>query len=216
MAVGSSSENRGTRLTGPRLPSIGFVSIVVVHCTAVAFLFWGFSTPRLDRVWTLHHELKIGDISKLEDEDQDLLERAIIDHPSLAKALISRGDIGVISANRDGWIETPFVTLIRTGDAETRELLLNIETSPEHLPFKVEVKGKGWERVIDVTERQEYRVELPPTSGSAEVIRANVKGKRFKSDPAILGIQIHFPGEELWQEDEEDESEGDDAEGDGQ
>jgi hypothetical protein len=65
--------------------------------------------------------------------------------------------------------------------------------------------------VLEVDERKEYRLELPPSSGVAEVIVANVKGKRFKNDPSILGIQVHFPGEELWQEDEEDND--DDAEG---
>lgn len=195
----------------PKLPSAGFVLIVLVHCAAAALLIWGFSTPRLDRVWTLHHQLKIGDVSKLKDDERQLLERTLVDHSTLAKALISRGDIGVISANRDGWIETPFVTLVRTGDARTREILLNVETSPEHLPFKVEFEGKGWQRVLEVDERKEYRLELPPSSGVAEVIVANVKGKRFKNDPSILGIQVHFPGEELWQEDDEDND--DDAEG---
>lgn len=194
----------------PKLPSVGFVLIVLVHCAAAAFLFWGFSTPRLDRVWTLQHQLKIGDVSKLKDDDRQLLERTLVDHSTLAKALIARGDIGVISANRDGWIETPFVTLVRTGDARTREILLNVETSPEHLPFKIEFEGKGWQQVLEIGERKEYRLELPPSSGAAEVIVANVKGKRFKNDPSILGIQIHFPGDELWQEGDEED---DDAEG---
>lgn len=191
---------------GARLPSFGFVLFVLIHVVAVGFLVWGFSTPRLDRIWTLHHQLKIGDVSKLNDEDQTLLESTIVDHPTLARALISRGDVGVISANRDGWIETPFVTLVRTGDSKTHELWLNVETSPEHLPFKVELESKTWKHVVEVTERKEYVVQLPPTSGKAEVIVANVKGKRFKNDPSILGIQIHFPGEETWQEaDEEDD-----------
>lgn len=190
----------------PKSPSIGFVAIVVIHIAAAVFLIWGFATPRLDRVWQLHHELKIGDVAKLKSDDQTLLEGALRDYPTLAKALISRGDIGVISANRDGWIETPFITLVRTGDAKTGELLLNIETSPEHLPFRIEFEGANWSQDVEITERKEYRVALPPASGVAEVISGNVKGKRFKNDPAILGIQVHFPGEEQWQEvDDNDE-----------
>jgi hypothetical protein len=197
---------------GARLPSIGFVLFVLIHVVAVGFLVWGFSTPRLDRVWTLHHQLKIGDVSKLDQKDHALLEGSLADHPTLARALISRGDIGVISANRDGWIETPFVTLVRTGDSKTTELLLNVETSPEHLPFKVELEGKTWKHVVEVTERKEYAVQLPPPSGKAEIIVANVKGKRFKNDPSILGIQIHFPGDDTWQEAEEGEDEDEEAE----
>lgn len=192
---------------GARRPSIGFVLFVLIHVAAVGFLVWGFSTPRLDRIWTLHHQLKIGDVSKLDNEAQTLLEGTLIDHPTLARALISRGDIGVISANRNGWIETPFVTLVRTGDSKTTELLLNIETSPEHLPFKVELESKTWKHVVEVTERKEYVVQLPPPSGKAEVILGNVKGKRFKNDPSILGIQIHFPGDDAWQEAEEEDDE---------
>ena len=164
---------------------------------------WGFATPRLDRVWQLHHELKIGAIAKLKNEDQVLLEGALRDYPTLAGALISRGDIGVVSTNRNGWIETPFITLVRTGNAKTQELLVNVETSPEHLPFRVEFEGPNWKQDVEITERKEYRVAIPPSSGVAEIISGNVKGKRFKNDPAILGVQIHFTGEEQWQEIEE-------------
>jgi hypothetical protein len=194
-----------------KLPSIGFVAIVVIHLAAAVFMVWGFATPRLDRVWQLHHELKIGDIAKLKNDDQVLLEGALHDYPTLAKALISRGDIGVVSANRNGWIETPFVTLVRTGDAKTRELLVNIETSPEHLPFRIEFAGPNWKQDVEITERKEYHVEIPPSSGVAEVITGNVKGKRFKNDPAILGIQIHFAGEDAWQEIEESDEDAEEG-----
>lgn len=194
--------------TSAKLPSVGFVLVVLVHCAAAAFLVWGFSTPRLDRVWTLHHELKIGDVSKLKDDDRVLLESALADYPSLAKALISRGDIGVVSAHRDGWIETPIVTLARTADSKTSELLLDVETSPEHLPFKVEFESNTWKHELDVTERKEYRVALSPPAGVSELITINVKGKRFKADPAILGIRIHFPGEDQWELEEDGEEDG--------
>lgn len=194
-----------------KLPSLGFVAIVLVHCAAAAFLAWGFTTPRLDRVWRLHHELKIGDATKLKDDDKAVLEDALRDYPTLAKALISRGDIGVVSANRDGWIETPFVTMVRTGDAKTRELLLNVETSPEHLPFKVEFEGANWSSELEITERKEYRVELPAPTGTAELVTANVKGKRFKADPAILGIQFHFANEDQWQDAEEDDEDAEES-----
>jgi hypothetical protein len=40
-----------------RLPSIGFVAVVLTYGSSVAFLAWGMTTPPLDRVWVLHHEL---------------------------------------------------------------------------------------------------------------------------------------------------------------
>src|SRR5690606_29639913 len=155
-----------------------------------------------------------GDVAKLKHEDHELLVGALRDYPTLAQALIPRGDIGVISANRNGWLETPFVTLVRTGDAKTQELLVNIETSPEHLPFRIEFEGSNWRQDLEVTELKEYRVALPPSTGVAELISGNVKGKRFKNDPSILGIQVHFPGEDSWQE--VDEGDEDEEEGQGQ
>jgi hypothetical protein len=193
-------------LTAPRRPpSVGFVILVIIHVVAVVMLWWAFSIPRLDRIWTLHHELKIGKISKLKSDDRKLLLDAMSDHPSLGKALISRGDIGLVSANREGWIEDPFATLIRAANGKTSAILVNVETSPEHLPFSIEFESGAWKQELDVTERKDYRVELPETKDSAEVITMEVKGKRFKADPAILGLQVHFEGEELWQEAEEDD-----------
>lgn len=190
-----------------RPPSVGFVVLVVVYLSAAAMLVWAFSTPRLDRIWTLHHELKIGKISKLKAEDRQLLKTAMVDHPTLGKALITRGDIGLISANREGWIEDPFATLLRTANAKTSAILVNVETSPEHLPFSISFESGPWEHTLEVTERKDYRIELPPATDHAEVITLEVKGKRFKADPAILGLQIHFEGEEKWQDVEEDDDE---------
>lgn len=193
-----------------RPPSIGFIALVVVHLAAAVMLWWAFTTPRLDRIWTLHHELKIGQISKLKADDRTLLLDAMLDHPALGSALIRRGDIGLVSANREGWIENPSATLLRTANAKTSAILVNVETSPEHLPFSIEFESGPWEYKLQVTERKEYRVELPPATNLPEVITVEVKGKRFKADPAILGLRLHFDGEEQWQEvedDEEDENE---------
>lgn len=195
-----------------RAPSVGFVALVLVHMAAVAMLTWAFSTPRLDRIWTLHHELKIGKISKLKADDRQLLTEAMIDHPTLGHALIKRGDIGVVSANRDGWIEHPFATLVRTSNAKTAAILVNVETSPEHLPFSIEFESGPWEYNLQVTERKEYRVELPQTDGAPEIITVEVKGKRFKADPAILGLQLHFEGEEQWQDVEENDDDEEESE----
>ncbi len=190
-----------------RPPSVGFVVLVVVHLAAAAMLVWAFATPRLDRIWTLHHELKIGKISKLKPDDRALLQGAMADHPTLGKALIARGDIGLISANNNGWIEDPFATLLRTANGKTTAILVNVETSPEHLPFSIEFESGPWDYTLEVTERKDYRVELPPAKNQPEIITLEVKGKRFKADPAILGLQIHFDGEEQWQDVEEDDDE---------
>ncbi len=193
-----------------RLPSLGFIITIFVYLAVAAFLFWGFATPRLDKIWQLHHELKIGRVSKLRSEDTELLRQALEDHPALASALLPKGDVGLISANRDGWIETPEVALVRTGDSKTSTLLMNVQTSPEHLPFKVELTGESWEQKLRITERKEYAIELPPSPQHSELFTLRIKGKRFRSDPAILGIRIHFDGDAAWLSSDDDDDEDDD------
>ncbi len=197
-----------------KTPSFGFVLTLLVYAGVITFLSWGFATPRLDRIWHLHHELKIGRVAKLTVEDKSLLRQALKDHPTLAAALLPRGDIGLISANREGWIETPEVTLVRTGDSTTQQLQMNVQTSPEHLPFKVRLSGENWEEKLDVAERRLYTIDLPPTPGHSELITLRVKGKRFRADPAILGIELHFDGESSWLPSDEDGDEDEDQDQD--
>jgi len=85
---------------------------------AATRLNWGM----LDRVWQLHHQLKTGDVYALTQPDRELLVSAMARHPALAEALLAAGHIGIISAQRDGWIDTPEVTIIRTPRALSTRL----------------------------------------------------------------------------------------------
>ena len=50
-------------------PSLGFCLMVVIYSLTLAFFAWGLTTPRLDRIWQLHHELKTGDVYTPRAED---------------------------------------------------------------------------------------------------------------------------------------------------
>jgi hypothetical protein len=97
-----------------RLPSIGFVAVVATYTLTAAFFFWGFRTPDLDRIWSLHHKLKIGRVYDIKKRDRKMLLRAMVRHKELARSLLPSGEIGIISENSDGWIATPIVTILRT------------------------------------------------------------------------------------------------------
>jgi hypothetical protein len=190
-------------------PSLGFSLVVATYALSVAFFAWGLSTPSLDRVWQLHHELKIGRIYKLSKDDRRRLIDSMREHPSLASALLGAGQVGIISAHRDGWIDTPHVTIVRTPRSPAAlRLLLDIQTPPQHIPYEIEIDGSGWEREIEVQARGPLAVELPPPPAVPELITLKVKGDELRADPSSIGVRVLFdplPELEPGADDEEDD-----------
>ncbi|MBW1810988.1 MAG: hypothetical protein JRJ87_22555, partial [Deltaproteobacteria bacterium] len=97
-----------------KYPSLGFIVICLTYAFTIGFFIWGISTPDLDRVWTIHHELKIGKMKKLKGNDRKILQASMQRHSYLARALLRNQQIGIISENSLGWIATPTVTILRT------------------------------------------------------------------------------------------------------
>jgi hypothetical protein len=176
-----------------QLPSLGFSLVVFTYLVSIAFFAWGLDTPPLDRVWQLHHELKIGHTYKLSKEDRSLLLGAMQRHPALAAALLDAGQAGIISANRDGWIDTPHVTVLRTPRSPAAlSLVLDIQTPPQHIPYEIEIDGSGWERELNVEARGVMTVELPPPPQSPELITVKIKGDELRADPSSIGVRVTF------------------------
>jgi hypothetical protein len=192
-------------------PSVGFSMVVATYTLSVAFFAWGLSTPPLDRVWQLHHELKIGRTWKLSKEDRRLLLSSMAAHPALAQSLLDVGQAGIISANRDGWIDTPHVTIVRTPRSPLNlRLVLDIQTPPEHIPFEIEIDGSDWERELSVQARGTLSVELPPPPNADELVTFKIKGDELRADPSSLGVRITFdppPDGAESRDDEEEEDE---------
>jgi hypothetical protein len=115
------------------------------------------------------------------------------EHPALAQSLLDSGQAGIISANRDGWIDTPHVTIIRTPASPVNlHLVLDVETPPQHIPYEVEIDGSGWEREVSVQARGLMSIELPAPPDVPEIVTFKIKGDALRADPASLGLRITF------------------------
>jgi hypothetical protein len=124
----------------PKRPSVGFMAVCLTYCLVVAFFLWGFSTPDLDRIWTLHHLLRTGELGRLTPEDREILSDAIVRHESLARVLLDGAEIGIESAHLDGWIATPCVTLLRTRQSgRFHSISMDVQTPQDLMPFSIVV-----------------------------------------------------------------------------
>jgi hypothetical protein len=190
-------------------PSIGFALVVATYALSVAFFAWGLATPPLDRIWQLHHELKIGRVDKLSKDDRRLLLDSMREHPSLANALLDAGEAGIISAHRDGWIDTPHVTIVRTPRSPPAlRLLLDIQTPLQHIPYEIEIDGSGWEREVAVQAHGRLSIELPPPPAAPELITLELEGHELRADPSSIGVRVSFdPPPELARSDDEEDDE---------
>lgn len=200
-------------------PSPGFCLMVLTYSLTFAFFAWGLTTPPLDRVWQLHHQLKTGEVYALTPPDRELLVSAMARHPALAEALLSAGHIGIVSAQRDGWIDTPEVTILRTPRAlSTRRILLEIQTPPEHIPYRVTLTGAGWQRELEVRARGTLALDLPPPGAAPELLSLKLAGTGLRADPSSIAVRVTFdpPGDaaSTAEDDDEDPAPGDKSGGD--
>jgi hypothetical protein len=181
------------KISAGRWPSPGCLAVCATYLLVAAFFVWGFSTPDLDRVWTLHHELKIGKLLKLKAGDRALLEECMARYSRLARDLLDKQEIGIISATSDGWIATPAATILRTGQSgRFRALALEIQTPRDMLPYRIVFRGRGWKKVQEVSEQGRIEIELPPPPETPEVVEVLLRGQPFEPDPSILGVRVGF------------------------
>jgi hypothetical protein len=190
-----------------RRPSLGFCLMVLTYSLSLAFFVWGLGTPPLDRVWQMHHELKTGRLYALAPQDRELLASALNRHPALSEALLPAGQVGMISANRGGWIETPIVSIIRTPRAQPNQrLVLDVQTPPQHLPYRLLLEGPGWRQERQVQARGVLSLDLPPPPTQPELLTLKLEGKGLRADSSSLGVRVTFdPPEASAASDDDDE-----------
>ena len=176
-----------------KLPSLGFCALVVVHLALVLFLAWGFKKPPLERVWELHHELKIGEIGKLKSKDRTLLSAELHKYGELADALLSEGDIGVISAHTYGWLETPEATIIRSAAASGAcDINFEVSMPEEALPLAVKLTASDWSKELSIKQQGLTSFHLPKTANAPEVIDLEVTASGAHDEVATLGVRVSF------------------------
>jgi hypothetical protein len=174
-----------------RLPSAGFVAIVSTLVAVAAFFAWGMAQPPLDRVWEIHHLLKIGKMDHLKGRDRALLGRELIEHRGLARDLLDGHPLGIISASSDGWLGSPSATLLRTPDsAAIRSLDIDVQTPLDLLPVDIVVRGDSWKEERRATGHGVITLALPAPRGGPEIIEILVRGKGLSDDPSVLGIRV--------------------------
>ena len=176
-------------------PSAGFVVFCLTACLVVAFFIFGFSTPDLDRIWSLHHLLKTGEMIELAPEDKKLLSAAMQRHPRLTRALLGGAEIGIVSAHLEGWIETSHVTVLRTAQSnQAARVLFDIQTPEEQLPVAVEIAGARWREERNIRQHGKFEIGLPTETEDPEIIEITLRGSGAGTNVSDLGIRITFEG----------------------
>ncbi len=177
------------KLSSGRWPSLGFCAVCLTYLLTAAFFAWGFSAPLLERAWLLHHQLKIGKIDRLRPAQRKLLESCLQRYPQVTEDWLAGKAEGMLSANSDGWMATPSAVLLRTPASRIAELMLDIQTPADLMPYRLVVRGRDWKRRIEIERPGSVRVELPPPSGP-EIIEVRLRGRKFESDPSLLGVRV--------------------------
>lgn len=176
-----------------RRPSGGFICIIATYTLVLLFFGWGLQTPDLDKIWTLHHLLKIGQKAQLTEDEKQLLNQAMDRHNELARDLLDNQEIGIISAHKSGWIATRTATILRTQQAtDVANLALNVHTPNDLYPFSIQLTGKNWNKTLKIEKSGKHVVDLPKPEHHSEIIEVTLKGKGLDPDPSILGTQILF------------------------
>lgn len=172
-----------------KLPSPGFVLVVLVHVSLVAFLVWGFAQPPLDRVWELSHALKIGEFDTLRPRDRELLRETLERHPRLADSLISEGTIGILSENDQGWLEMPRATVLVSAKAH-EPCSMQVATRPgePRFPIRVELSGTGWQRQLILPDAKNAEFTLPNTPATTDIIEVRLWAKDSAQGGIHLGL----------------------------
>jgi hypothetical protein len=181
------------RVTASKLPSLGFVVVLLVHLGLVVFLAWGFARPPLDRVWELHHALKIGKIDTLESNDRALLLAAMTRHPRLAESLLPEGNFGLVSANSRGWLETPTATVLKSAAAPAPCVMrVEVRLPKQAFPVNVDVSGAGFSRRLTLPQAGSTELAFPSGKRVAELFEVRTSIKDSVQGDGAFGVHLGF------------------------
>lgn len=181
------------RVTGGKLPSLGFVAVLLVHLGLVVFLAWGFTRPPLDHVWELHHALKLGKVGSLDSNDRALLLAAMSRHPRLAESLLSEANFGLLSANDKGWLEAPTAVVLKSADAPA-PCVMRIEARlPEQaFPVDVDVSGAGFSRRLTLPQAGSTELTFPSGRHVAELFEVKTSLKDAAPGGGAFRVYLGF------------------------
>jgi hypothetical protein len=176
-----------------RLPSPGFVAVIVTYLAVALFFVWALTTPPLQRVWEIHHLMKIGELYRLDEDDRALLQRAMAEHEDLARDLLDGHELGIVSEHQDGWITTPFATLLRTGEsASVTALEIDVQAHDDLLPLTIVVRGESWTEQRRAKEHGPIAIPIPPPEQGAEIVEVELGGEKHFADASVIGVRVSW------------------------
>ncbi len=179
--------------TPGRLPSLGFVAVILVYAAVAGFFAWGAATPPLDRIFRVTQALRGSDRMRIGADVRSLILEELQKHPALRTALLGEASIGILSAHQGGWLAVPTAWVLRFPDSErVRALRLEVHTAPERLPFTLTVRGPTFRKRTVVSAPGAVQIELPPPGPVPEIIEVRLGGKRFAPDPSELAVRLSF------------------------
>ena len=118
----------------------------------------------------------------------------------------------MISANRDGWIDTPVVSIVRTPRAQANQrLVLDVQTPPQHLPYRLLLEGPGWQQERQVQVRGVLSLNLPPPPAAPELLTLRLEGPGLRADSSSLGVRVSFDPPEAPAVSEDDDEQAEEA-----
>jgi len=178
-----------------RWPSLSFVALVLAWGVAIAFLAWGFSTPELEELWRLRHELRTGQKATLSEAELARLEHALDAHPRLVEDYLDGARLRVLSAAEDGWLRVPGAVLLRARGAGQRAALrLDVQVAPGLLPLEVELRCGAGRAHLRCEQVGSFELALP--AGEAALCQLELRGPDGRPLAGAAGVRLRLPGDE--------------------
>lgn len=161
-------------------PGPGFFVVFLTAAISTAFFVWGARMPELERVWRIQLGLEAGKRRALSASERKIFSEAIQRHPDIAEGMLGARDIGIISAHRDGLIETGYAYLIRKKSSPKYVLELTATDARGTKPIEVEVRTNSAEKKGTVAAGSPFVWELPDEGPFPDLIevRIDAPGKR--------------------------------------
>ncbi|MBI3180439.1 MAG: hypothetical protein HYZ27_12305, partial [Deltaproteobacteria bacterium] len=144
------------------VPGPGFVVMALGTALSLAVLAFGLATPRLDRVWRMEAELRLGKRAPLSDEELKLFQDALCAHPRLADALVDEADAALISSHRHGLVESGYAYVVRKAKRPKVGVVVAIPKTASHKDVRVSL------RALDLEEQAVVELDRPLTFSPQE------------------------------------------------
>ncbi|MBN2527035.1 MAG: hypothetical protein JXR76_11630 [Deltaproteobacteria bacterium] len=162
-------------------PTPGFWLLMGTSLAVLIFFIWGFSTPRLDRIWELEEGLKTGRVTQLSRSEKNTFYDVFEDYPDYLEELAGRRGIDLMSSNSDGLSLTDKLVLIRKAAlSDCGNFVLDVSGEQSEFPIIFSVQGRSWQKEVEVKVSGRNTVLMPKdvlVPEFIEVARKNNNGQ---------------------------------------